>query len=246
MPVMKVGPGRALLGGGGNYNDLVIGTGPLAWYQADAITGLVDGNAVVTWLDSSGNGYHVTQAVGAQQPTYRIGIQNGLPAVRFDGGDWLANLAFSDFPDSCSIYVAATHTVTNTVLVEITDVAGGINTGFTLFNEANDERFRVCGPILTDEVAQVITPPVTGLFGGIYAATVRQNIYINGVLEDDIGSTAGALANVLGRIYVGSFTGGAGYQLQGDIFEILIYTAAHNDTQRQQAEAYLNWKWALY
>lgn len=62
-------------------------TGLKLWLAADRITGLVDGDPVGTWSDLSGQGNHLTQATGSKKPTYKVGIQNGLPVARFDGVD---------------------------------------------------------------------------------------------------------------------------------------------------------------
>jgi len=59
------------------------------WLKADAITGLADGEAVATWLDSSGNGRDAAQATESKQPSYQTNELNGLPAVQTDGGDEL-------------------------------------------------------------------------------------------------------------------------------------------------------------
>jgi hypothetical protein len=60
---------------------------PSAYYAAWAITGLVDGDPVGTWLDLSGNGNHATQATAAKKPLYKVNIVNGQPVVRFDAVD---------------------------------------------------------------------------------------------------------------------------------------------------------------
>jgi len=57
-----------------------------AWYKADAITGLSDGDPVSTWSDSSGGGYDLTQTSTAR-PLYQTNTLNGLPVVEFDGSD---------------------------------------------------------------------------------------------------------------------------------------------------------------
>jgi hypothetical protein len=61
--------------------------GLLAWYKADAITGLSDGDPIGTWPDSSGNGRDLTQATAAAKPTYKTNRQNGLPGVLTDTVD---------------------------------------------------------------------------------------------------------------------------------------------------------------
>jgi len=58
-------------------------SGLLAWWKADALT-LNNNDAVSSWLDSSGNGYSMVQATGANQPIYKTNIVNGKPVVRFD------------------------------------------------------------------------------------------------------------------------------------------------------------------
>lgn len=58
--------------------------GLLAWYKADAITGLADNDPVATWPDSSASGFDAT-AEGGQRPTYKTNELNGKPVVRFDG-----------------------------------------------------------------------------------------------------------------------------------------------------------------
>lgn len=54
------------------------------WLKADDL-GLADDDLVSSWTDSGPNGYTPT-ASGVNRPTYKTGIQNGLPIVRFDGG----------------------------------------------------------------------------------------------------------------------------------------------------------------
>jgi hypothetical protein len=57
------------------------------WYKADAIVGLSDGDAVVSWTDSSSSAVNGTQSNASKKPIYKTGIVNSLPVVRFDGSD---------------------------------------------------------------------------------------------------------------------------------------------------------------
>lgn len=52
------------------------------WYKADAITGLSDGDLISSSLDSSGLARNLS-ASGSARPTYKTGIVNGLPVMRF-------------------------------------------------------------------------------------------------------------------------------------------------------------------
>ena len=56
----------------------------VAWYKADAITGLANGSSVAIWSDSSGHGVTAIQTFLSQRPTYVTGALNGLPVVNFN------------------------------------------------------------------------------------------------------------------------------------------------------------------
>jgi hypothetical protein len=67
----------------------------ISWWEADALPVVADGTAVSSWIEVSGNGYHLAQAIGARQPVYKTagnwgGGGSGKPAVRFSqvGSDW--------------------------------------------------------------------------------------------------------------------------------------------------------------
>lgn len=70
-------------GGGG------VSGSPYAWYKADDLS-LNDNDSVSSWADASGNGHTLVNVAPATQPTYKTGIQNSLPAVLFDGTEFLA------------------------------------------------------------------------------------------------------------------------------------------------------------
>ena len=71
-------------------------SGLVMWLAADLGLTLNNGDPVTTWLDQSGNGNDVTQAVAGKKPTFTTAIINGKPVVRFDGaGDYLKAVAFA-------------------------------------------------------------------------------------------------------------------------------------------------------
>ena len=67
---------------------------PVAWFKADAISGVTNGGTLTTWTDASGNGYNATQGTPGQAPTYVIKAMNGLPVVRFN----TTNNTYLSFP----------------------------------------------------------------------------------------------------------------------------------------------------
>lgn len=74
---------------GANFTPLNL-PGLVAWYQADdgvysdaGTTPAVNNGTVQQWNDASGNGRHLSQLTGANQPTYKTNSQNGLPGILF-------------------------------------------------------------------------------------------------------------------------------------------------------------------
>ena len=54
------------------------------WLEADSLS-LSNNDPVTSWTDLSGQSHHATEATNP--PTYKTGILNSLPVVRFDGSD---------------------------------------------------------------------------------------------------------------------------------------------------------------
>lgn len=62
------------------------GSGLVARWEADGITGLNDGDPVSSWPDQSGSGKTATGS-GSTRPLFKTNIFGSKPAVRFDGTD---------------------------------------------------------------------------------------------------------------------------------------------------------------
>lgn len=112
MPRRKRHGHVAQYGGGKGEAALQI-SGLKAWFRADRIAGLNDGDLVTTWSDSSGNGNHATQATAANKPTYKLNIFNGQPVVRFAATDYLATSAFTELAQPNTVFIVATGAETN-------------------------------------------------------------------------------------------------------------------------------------
>jgi hypothetical protein len=83
----------------------VVAPSPIAWYDAGAVVGLVDGDPVTTWADSSGNSRDLTQSTAGMKPTYQTNEVNGLPIVRFDGTDDELRSASFAYSQPCDIFI---------------------------------------------------------------------------------------------------------------------------------------------
>jgi hypothetical protein len=75
-----------------------LGIDALSWvrrFKASALTPVADGTAISSWADAGGSGDAAVQATGGNQPVYKIAANgiNGLPVVRFSGGQFLRTAA---------------------------------------------------------------------------------------------------------------------------------------------------------
>ncbi|MCH7908140.1 MAG: hypothetical protein IIB38_00810 [Candidatus Hydrogenedentes bacterium] len=91
--------------------------GLFAWFDANSITGLADGEVVATWDDRSNNENDLTQSEAAEKPTYQTNEINSLPIVRFDGMD-----------DNMERTLGSTFVQPYTILAVMKHVSGSVTT----------------------------------------------------------------------------------------------------------------------
>lgn len=98
-------------GGGGSFDPLSIAWDLAFWAEDPSWTNPGDGNAVSQWDDASGNGLHLTQGTGSQQPTYRASTAafNGQPTVEF-AIDWMSTAGFTAIATGDVFCVASSET----------------------------------------------------------------------------------------------------------------------------------------
>lgn len=97
-------------------------------------SGLVDADAVATWVNLGSSALNVTQATGSAQPSLRLSVVGGQPVVRCDGGDGLAaataaNWAFlsdgTDWSGDASLLVSGASSTTGSIFSTRTTNATG-------------------------------------------------------------------------------------------------------------------------
>lgn len=101
--------------------------------EADDLS-LSNDAAVTSWSDQSTQGNNAAQATGTNQPVYKTNIQNGLPAVLFDGTDDYLEIAAD-----ASLQFAAYSVF---VLVKPGATPGGVILGEDYSWEGTDETVR--------------------------------------------------------------------------------------------------------
>jgi|WetSurMetagenome_2_1015567.scaffolds.fasta_scaffold02103_5 hypothetical protein len=67
------------------------------WFKAESLS-LNDTDPVASWADSSSNGNDIAQSTAGLKPTFHTNEVLSLPAVAFDGGDWLSKSSPSGLP----------------------------------------------------------------------------------------------------------------------------------------------------
>lgn len=226
------------------------------WLASDKITGKNDGDSIALWPDASGNGNDATQSTEINRPIYKTSIKNGKPVVRFDGSNDFM-LAPSLGLGSASLFVVAKQDLVKT--------SGAHALISTRPNTTYMELY--LGSSASPEVGQVVAQISTGSFVGnrngspstswslveaIFKGDSTPSIRagINGSLSEgiDFGSLPSSYSiNGTSNFTIGQLGGIiAGYYFDGDIAEIVVYSRALSDSERQDVEAYLTAKYALY
>ena len=223
---------------------------PALWLDAsdaltlyDATTGgslvLADG-VVARWEDKSGNARHATQATLANRPLRKVSIQNGKDAIRFDGfNDWMLN---SGFVGTSNITIFAVVKANSKPCVFIDSNSAVQHALYRGGNTDLNNKFAFGAGSVSTEAS--ISDSIN-----VVLLTVIRNSNISTIRKNGIdGLSANVGTNILSGYRIGDIRAQVvnGYQLNGDIFEILIFPTALSNAERQSVESYLNAKWAIY
>jgi hypothetical protein len=225
----------------------------LAWYDANAITGLNDNDPVTTWSDESNNSRNLSTG---SAPTYKTNIFGDKPSVRFEVTQYLKNDSAFMYPNgSCTVAI-------------ILSGPGSGSLNFAVAEGRSSNNNPVYAPIVrnsslgdanglkmwyrNDANSSVIN------YEDAIASTISNTIAV--VIDDgssivttkDGGSAVTAVASysrsttTLDRFAIGALFRSA-YALgwDGDIAEIVIVGSALGEGDRQKLEGYLAHKWGL-
>jgi hypothetical protein len=207
-------------------------TGLLAEWDTRAITNLADGDSVTNWYDSTVNGVTLMAGSG-QYPVYKTGILNGLPVVRFSGGQVFTSGDTTAWTQPLTVYWVAKQssgTPTGTIIdstsrfVTRFTAAGALElyAGSDIISSSGDKSgaFHVCAFVVNN---------------------ASSYIYLDGsVVNGPVGAGSSAPG---ANIYVGAFTTSLADPLNGDVVDIRFYSGAHSATTVGWVSAYLNSIW---
>jgi hypothetical protein len=236
-------------------------TNLIAWYKADAISGLSNNDPVSTWSDSSTSGWNATASSGSR-PTYITAAQNSLPIVRFSGSNHL-NLGSRDLFRNVgggTIYAVTKdaaittigqvfHGPTSSGIVRLGLQSGGVGSG-------NNDKFRAVGRRLDADsgLDAVSTGQVTtnwtllGCVADWTGSVLTQ--YVNAGVDGQntswhSGGNTSNTASSSGNTCIGATFTNNSNAFNGDIAEIVVVHEALSTGDRQKLEGYLAHKWGL-
>jgi fructan beta-fructosidase len=224
----------------------------VAWFKADAITGLANGAAVASWSDASGHGFTATQAAPGQQPIYMAGALNGLPVVHFTGTNSQVLALARPVQDSFTIFCVFRSTQGGGSGSQF-DGGAGLVSG-TAGGVAND--FGVCF-YANGQVCAGVGQPGTSVSslagyadGNPHLLTFRRtessgevDLYVDGNFQGSVMGNTNSLTGAT-ELALGAQQTLNNY-LTGDIAEVKIYGAALSEADRTAQEAGLIQKWGV-
>jgi hypothetical protein len=226
---------------------------PALWLDAaDTFTIIETSGSVSQWNDKSGNGRHVSQAVGANQPTTGTQTQNGLNVLNFDGNDVLVGgttpVLFADSTTPFEVHAFARWSGTNSGTIVSQNISG----------TENLRQFQLLRQGVTGTVLAIVARGAnrlssrTNLDGrAAWAAyqwngttgTIRDGNTTNNAAPGAAAAESGALIKIGARSN-GSTTNEAFY-MNGIIGEVLIFDRALTTDERNDLGNYLATKWSI-
>jgi len=234
-----------------------------AWYDGkDRATIIESGGGVTNWVDKSRNGNDLTQGTAGFRPTYVLNAFDGLPAVRFDGvNDYLAKLGISPAlasSDTLSVFVVQKR------ISQPADFVGYMSLWETIQNaDFNNkpsvafDNFTVLNPQLQtvrdlgagDNLINDTPHPTNGIpfvFSSIFDGAGNDSFLNGGVAGFTNPSLSTGNFNIQNIVIGARFNAGAvSFFWNGDLAEIIIYSATLSDLQRSEVEIYLINKWQI-
>ncbi len=218
-----------------------------AWYDAsDGVNGAgqpVDGTPATWWLDRSWQGHSLVRASTDpfQQPVFRATAANGMPALEFDGDDYL-------WGDNAVEFGTISGAKTILVVAEVDPV----NFDGYIFDSSSSagRNALITGQQAIPDAWQIWTG--TGLAGGTVpvARDLFQvhSVVIDAGLQEHFVDGSSIYTGAEGIQDLSGFILGSRYTLAnflfGHIAEVLVYDEVLSASDRQDLENYLTTKYA--
>lgn len=223
------------------------GTYLQSWYKADSL-GLADAASVTSWSDSSGNGRTI---IPGTAPTLGVKRRNLKDGVRFvsASSQYLVNSGDASMVSATAgtvILVAKGNTLTGGK-----DVYSGASSRLKFEHTGTICSF--CSDSASNRgdftESTLLTSPQIYAYtynGALVGNIERLKAWIGGAPK--ALSFTGTIPATLGTgngTWIGTQGGAGAAYWDGDIYEVLVFSIALTDSQRQQIEGYLTAKYAI-
>jgi hypothetical protein len=215
-----------------------------------------NGDRVGYWGDKSGNNRHFTYIgqTTAARPFYYTNVQNGRPAIRFEGAEQLLSLSAVTFTGQTVFVVTASRVTlannSNRVYSQASiGVADNGTPHFIPFyrTSASGQKSSFLNSGNRSDIIQTALSSFDILVSR-YSGTVLTNSK-NGVPSTNfsftLGSFTASCTKLAANITNGTTGAGTGNTYQGDFAEVIMYNRALTDLEREDVEYYLATKWNI-
>jgi hypothetical protein len=214
---------------------------------ADTSSLTLSGASVTQWRDKSGNG--TLLSVDAGTPV--LSNFNSLPSISFNGASRMVSASYTRLQNVSHInwFVVANITNVNLIYGMLigTQYATNFNSQNSLYLHQNTllSFFRVSGGSAPSSVSinvsagSMLASSATNFVNG------TRSVFLNGSGTTASGGPTGTQDTATVNLYIGHDNYPGEDFITGTISECLLYTSLLTQSQRQEVEGYLAWKWGL-
>ena len=238
---------------GGGSKSLIPTANLQLWFRASSIN-QSDSTAVSTWNDESGNGRHITQGTGANQPIFKLSQINGKPVVEFDGvDDFMSRTSVSNFSSANQVVAFLVMKIPSDVdCIQLDWQAPDTTNRVTLsaLNANPDRNFLfIHGNQGSGGLVQSGTIS-SGWLGVTQIAEWTRNGSAVTLRSNNVDLGSGSMTSDVtpgssATLFIGQNTAGAG-QFGGQLAELIYYNRFLTTAERDQVRNYLNGKYAAF
>lgn len=231
-----------------SFNPITDVAGLVAWYDPTDISSVtLVGNAVSQINDKSGNGYHLVQATGVNQPTYVQSFFNGMNIINCGGTQFLGSSVISLTNGAYTVFLAFFMDNATTINGRIFEFGSpgiaGTDPSAYMPCRRNSSINGIVSQAGTSATSHNIALNTFVLFSG-YRSISLIDTWMNGA-DPKVGPAPTAALATISKIAIGtSVTSAGGF---GTIYFIgqwigaLVYNGVLSVADRQKIEGWLAW-----
>jgi hypothetical protein len=225
------------------------------WYDgADKSSMTISGSQITQWNDKSGNGYNLTRT-STTGPTITTSSNAVGYDIVFNGNNGLRNISMPSPGISTSQFTYFMVFVNNepsygrfvsgsNIDGDNSDPSGFCVTGSGGGSQANEVYF------VTGNTNALLTTVVAANYhiaSCVSSISSKGIVYLDGATPGWGMYTSTTTPLAFTKFGIGNIPNNGGGQLKGNsvMNEFVAFTSAFTDSQRQQMEGYLAWKWGL-